>query len=90
VARAWKQNLKTKKRTTTNASGELVEICSPRLNAKDELLRVRAFYLDIAQWAVEDPARWGPWAVPCPISDTEIQRGKDRKHRKGLDGPTNP
>lgn len=82
VVRSWKENLQTKQRTTTNTAGELVEISSPRLNAKDELLRVRAFYLDIAQWAVDDPARWGPWAAPCPISNAEISRAKDRKHRK--------
>jgi hypothetical protein len=58
VARAWKENLQTKTRTTTNAAGKAIEISSPRRNAKDELLRVRAFYIDIAQWAVEDPARW--------------------------------
>ena len=57
-------------------------LTSPRLNARDELLRVRAFYLDIAQWAAEEPARWAPWAVPCPVSDTEISRAKDLKHRK--------
>lgn len=82
VARSWKENLKTKKRTTTNGDGQLVELSSPRTNAKDELLRVRAFYLDIAQWSADDPARWAPWAAPCPISDTEIQRAKDLKHRK--------
>ena len=27
---------------------------------------VRAFYLDLTQWAADDPARWGPWVVPCP------------------------
>ncbi|MET7304369.1 site-specific integrase [Embleya sp. NPDC005575] len=82
VARTWKENLKTKRRTTTNSAGETVEISAPRLNAKDELLRVRAFYLDIAQWAVDDPGRWGPWATPCPIRDVEVQRDKERKHRK--------
>jgi len=82
VACAWKQNLQTKKRTTVNGDGEQVVITSPRLNVKDELLRVRAFYLDITQWATEDPARWAPWAVPCPVSDAEIRRSKDRKHRK--------
>lgn len=82
VIRTWKENLKTKKRTTTGASGEIVEISAPRLNAKEELIRVRAFYLDLAQWAADDPARWGPWAVPCPISDEEIHRAKERKHRK--------
>ena len=82
VARTWKHNLQTKTRTTTGTGGELAEISTPRLNVKDELLRVRAFYLDIAQWAAEDPARWAPWATPCPISDAEISRAKDRKHRK--------
>jgi Phage integrase family len=82
LARAWKQNLQTKTRTTTNAAGAVIDLTSPRRNAKDELLRVRAFYLDIAQWAVEDPARWGPWVAPCPISDAEIHRAKERTHRK--------
>ncbi len=82
VARTWKQNLQTKRRTTTNAAGERVEIAEPRRNAKDELLRVRGFYLDIAQWAVEEPTRWGPWVAPCPVSDAEVQLAKERKHRK--------
>lgn len=82
TVRAWKEDLSTKKRTTTNAAGEQIEISSPRINAKDELLRVRALYLDIAHWAVDDPGRWAPWAVPCPISDTEIGRAKELKHRK--------
>lgn len=43
------------------------------------LTRVRAFYLDLQQWAVEDPS-WAPWAVPCPIRKSEIQgAGKARK-----------
>jgi hypothetical protein len=43
---------------------------------------VRALHLDIAQWAMEDPARWAPWAVPCPISSQDVARYKDRRHRK--------
>ena len=83
VARTWKQDLQTKNDARPPApGGELAEISTPRLNVKDGLLRVRAFYLDIAQWAAEDPARWAPWATPCPISDAEISRAKDRKHRK--------
>src|SRR6266436_7510347 len=82
TARAWKEDLQTVKRTVTGADGGQTVISSPRLNAKDELLRVRALYLDIAQWAAEDPAQWAPWAVPCPISDAEISRAKDRKRRK--------
>jgi len=51
VARAWKEDLQTVKRTVTGADGRQTVVTSPRLNARDELLRVRAFYLDIAQWA---------------------------------------
>jgi hypothetical protein len=81
VARTWKQNLQTKERTIINGDGNPTVVCSPSLNVKDELPRVRAFYLDIAQWAAEDPAHWAPWAVPCPIGDAEIGRAKDREHR---------
>lgn len=43
---------------------------------------IRAFYLDIAQWAMEDPARWGPWAAPCPIRSEEMSRKKEHRRRK--------
>ena len=35
------------------------------------LTRVRAFYLDLQQWALHDPS-WAPWAVPCPIPKSEV------------------
>jgi len=40
----------------------------------------RAFYLDIAEWALEDPS-WVPWAAPIPIrkSDTAGQSKHKRK-----------
>jgi hypothetical protein len=82
VARAWKEDLRTLKRTVTGADGQKTVVTSPRLNAKDELIRVRAFYLDIAQWATEEPARWAQWAVPGPVSDAEISRAKERSRRK--------
>ncbi|WP_435832984.1 site-specific integrase [Nocardia vinacea] len=82
VVRAWKESIATVERNTTSPTGERIKVAAPRLNYKDELLRVRALYLDIAHWAVEDPARWGPWVAPCPITDAEVQKGKDLKHRK--------
>ncbi|MGO9218685.1 MAG: tyrosine-type recombinase/integrase [Streptosporangiaceae bacterium] len=82
VALAWKEDLLTVKRTVTGADGQQSVVTSPRLNARDELLRVRALYLDIAQWAAEEPARWAQWAVPGPVSDTEIGRAKDLRRRK--------
>ena len=46
------------------------------------LSAVRAFYLDIAEWADDDPARWGPWAVRCPVSASDVSHKKDRSRRK--------
>jgi integrase len=82
VVRVWKDELSTVERTTISATGERVKVPVPRRNLKDELIRVRALYLDIAHWAVEDPARWGPWVAHCPITDAEVQKAKDRMHRK--------
>ena len=83
VAAAWKQRITTKTTRSRSAGGDVTEANAPRVNAFDHLVTVRAFYLDIAQWATDDPARWGPWAAPCPIRDTDLaQRGKERSRRK--------
>jgi len=81
VAVAWKQRIQTKpaRSPDTGDSGE------PRLPRKDVascLTLVRAFYLDIAQWAVEDPARWGTWAARCPVRADDVPSRKERRHRK--------
>ena len=70
VASAWKHRLQTRSTTTTTRTGERVEVAVERLGYLDTLAGVRAFYLDLAEWALEDPARWGPWVAPCPISQT--------------------
>lgn len=62
VAAAWKQPM----RTWPGDTGQ-------RLARRDTLLSVRAFYLDLACWAAEEPARWGQWAVPGPVSRADIQ-----------------
>lgn len=64
VAEAWRQRT----RTVVRADGTVRE----RLAVLNIFVPVRAFYLDIAAWALEDPS-WAPWAVPCPVrrSDTE-------------------
>ena len=46
------------------------------------LTTVRAFYLDLAHWALEDPARWARWVVPCPIRHEETSHAKERQQRK--------
>ena len=83
VASSWKQRRRTRTKTVADpATGEKTEVAVPRLNYRECLTRVRAFYLDIAQWAAEDPARWGPWVARCPVSPAEINQRKAARHRK--------
>jgi hypothetical protein len=83
AAAGWKQQITTKTTRSRPADGEVTEVHASRVNAFDHLVTVRGFYLDLAQWAADDPARWGPWAAPCPVRDTDIaQRSKERSRRK--------
>jgi hypothetical protein len=83
VAAAWKQRISTKTTRSKAADGQITEVSATRVNAIDHMVTVRAFYLDITQWAADDPARWGPWVAPCPIRDADItQRKKVHSHRK--------
>ncbi|MEV5598963.1 site-specific integrase [Streptomyces sp. NPDC052496] len=63
VAEAWKQRVKT---ITREGKAPV-----PREGWPSVLASVRAFYLDIAEWALEEPI-WAAWAVPSPVrrSDT--------------------
>jgi integrase len=82
VADDWKRRLRTFTKVTTNEHGEKVHIDVPRINYRECLTPVRAFYLDLAHWAVEDPARWGPWVAPCPVGEEEINRRKAQRRLK--------
>src|SRR5689334_1953379 len=42
-----------------------------RQNRLGVLVSVRAFYLDIAHWALED-ATWPRWAVPSPVRQADL------------------
>ena len=53
-----------------------------RVGYRQCLTPIRAFYLDLAQWAFEDPARWGAWVTPCPIGEEEINQRKAARQRK--------
>jgi hypothetical protein len=89
VAAAWKQRIMVTTTTTTTPTGEVVTVTKPRANAKSCLFTVRAFYLDIAQRALEDPAGFGQWAVPSPITGAEVNRWKDRmRHKAKMDQRT--
>lgn len=78
----WKRRLQVKETRRRTSTGESTDVATARHTAKESLLIVRAFYLDIAQWAVEDPSRWARWVAPCPIQPADIDRTKDRRRRK--------
>lgn len=69
VARAWKQRI----RTLSNGQ--------PRRGVHTVLLAVRAFYLDLLQWSLEDPARWARWGAPSPVGESDI-RGYIKETRR--------
>jgi len=80
VAAGWKQRLKTKTRVVTDpGTGNRTTVHTQRNSTAGALSTVRAFYLDIAQWALEEPTRWGPWAAPCPIKATELSIKKEKQ-----------
>ena len=78
VATAWTQRVLTRP-TATKDNGQ---VCGPRLDGRSVLTAVRAFFLDLAEWADDDPARWGPWAVRCPVSASDASHKKARLHRE--------
>jgi len=82
VANAWKQRLRTRTKTTTTHTGEKVEVEVERLSYLDTLAGVRAFYLDLAEWALLDPGRWAFWVAPCPIGREDLARRKFVRRRK--------
>ena len=82
VAAAWKQRLRTRTKTVTTATGEKTTLTVERLGYRQCLTPVRAFYLDLAQWAFDDPALWAPWVAPCPIGEEEINQRKQARRRK--------
>ena len=82
VATEWKQRALTTTARSAASAGGTGETQKKRSTGLEVLAAVRAFYLDIAEWALEDPARWGPWAAPCPIRNDELSRKKELSHRK--------
>jgi integrase len=82
VAQAWKQRQRTKSQMISMAGGEKTVVTVERIGYRQCLTPVRALYLDLAQWAIEDPSRWARWAAPCPVGQEEISQRKFQRHRK--------
>jgi Phage integrase family len=82
VAEAWKQRLRTRLTAVTAADGSRSVVTVERISYRQCLTPIRAFYLDISQWAIEDPGRWARWVAPCPIGAEEISQRKAARRRK--------
>jgi integrase len=82
VAAAWKQRMVVKTKTVVGPDGQVSEVRQRRAGGMNNLAAVRAFYLDIAQWAMDEPSRWGPWAAPCPVRAEDLARQKGIRARK--------
>ncbi|WP_245769612.1 tyrosine-type recombinase/integrase [Streptomyces indicus] len=76
VIDGWKARIAVKHVTQRQPDGTTTSVTKPRVSADQAKVLVRAFYLDIAQWAVDEPERWGPWAVPSPISEADCATTK--------------
>jgi hypothetical protein len=53
---------------------------SRRATAMSVLNRIRAFYLDLQQWALDDPS-WAPWVAPSPVRASDTAGHAKVKHR---------
>lgn len=70
MADGWKERIRTK------PNGQ------PRAGHFHELYLVRSFYLDMAQWALED-SYWARWAVASPVARSEVT-GYKKVRRKQI------
>ncbi|WP_328749109.1 site-specific integrase [Streptomyces sp. NBC_00285] len=82
VAAAWKARVNTVTRRRRSPDGQVIETTTPRNSAPAVKTLVRAFYFDIGQWALDEPARWGPWAAPCPITEADCSDKKTKQRQK--------
>jgi len=46
------------------------------------LFGIRAPHRDLAEWAYDDPIRWGIWVAPCPVPRTQSRSAAKAKRRQ--------
>lgn len=80
VAEAWKERVRTRHKPAKGRGGAAVT--SERIAYREALTPIRAFYLDIAQWALEEPERWAHWSAPSPVRERDVTRAKSVRRRK--------
>jgi integrase len=79
IAAAWRQRISYRPAAAAAPGSSPAEALVPRAGGRSVMMTVRAFYLDIAQWALDEPHRWARWAVPCPVREADCNRAKQDK-----------
>lgn len=82
VSDAWKARIAVKTTRRHRPDGTIQTTIEPRESAPAVKISVRAFYLDLAEWALDEPERWGHWAAPCPVSEAELASKKHEQQKK--------
>ncbi|MFF1346529.1 tyrosine-type recombinase/integrase [Streptomyces sp. NPDC058322] len=82
VSDAWKRRIAVKTVRKRCPDGIIQTVTEPRKSAPTVKMLVRAFYLDVAQWALDEPERWGQWAARCPISEADCDTKKLEAEQK--------
>lgn len=82
VSDAWKARIAVKTTRRHRPDGTVQTTIEPRESAPAVKISVRAFYLDLAEWALDEPERWGHWAAPCPVSEAELASKKYEQRKK--------
>lgn len=73
---AWKARIAVKTVKYRMPNGTVATTTEPRIAALSIRTAVRGFYLDIAEWALDEPERWGPWAAPAPVTEADCSAKK--------------
>jgi integrase len=81
VAAEWRERLR--ERQPPGTAGRDPGKTVARIGYRECLTKVRSFYLDLSQWALEDPARWAVWVAPPPVGRADLgHRRKIKRQRK--------
>ncbi|MGW2545558.1 tyrosine-type recombinase/integrase [Kitasatospora sp. NPDC001574] len=89
VRDAWKARVAVKAIKHRMPDGSVTTGTAPRVAALTIKMAVRALYLDIAEWALDEPERWGPWAAPVPVTEAEcVAKKAEQEARARSDART--
>ncbi|MFJ4979162.1 tyrosine-type recombinase/integrase [Streptomyces coeruleorubidus] len=89
VRDAWKARIAVKSVKQHMPSGSVATTTEPRIGALGIRVAVRGFRLGIAEWALDEPERWGLWAAPAPVTEADCSAKKaEREVRARSDART--